>query len=109
MNGFLTPHDYSTLRALVVAAGAESAALYGSRACAEGRRASDLDLAVTGLDAHGLARLREALEESPLPYRCDVLDAATLPDGPLRQTLLREAVPVWGDLAEAVEKTRLGI
>ena len=59
MTGFFAPRDYSVLRALVVAAGAHTAAVYGSRARGEAAPSSDLDLAVTGLDAHGLARLRE--------------------------------------------------
>ena len=62
----------------------------------------DLVAWVRELDAHGLARLREALEESPLPYRCDVLDASALPEGPLREAVLRDALPVWGDLASEV-------
>lgn len=65
--------------------------LFGSRAWGGARAASDLDVA---LDGHGrpvpevASRVREALEESLIPYTCDVVDLA-------------EAAPA---LAEAVRR-----
>ena len=50
---------------------------FGSRATWTARDYSDLDLAVIGddpLDWRTLARLKEAIEESSLPMRVDVLD-----------------------------------
>lgn len=92
----MTPHvrpvDLALVRALLVAAGARGALAYGSRARGDARPGSDLDLAVSGLDATGLARLRHALGEAPLPFACDVVDLDTLPDGPLRTAIERDAV-----------------
>ncbi len=50
---------------------------FGSRATWTAKDYSDLDLAVVGeraLDSDTLRRLREAFEESDLPFRVDVLD-----------------------------------
>ena len=52
---------------------------FGSRAAGKGRRYSDLDLAVMGdepLPPPTLRALKEAFEESDLPFRVDVLDWA---------------------------------
>ncbi len=54
---------------------------FGSRADGTARRHSDLDLAVVGaskIDVSTLNRLREAFEDSELPFRVDVLDWHTL-------------------------------
>lgn len=50
---------------------------FGSRATRTAKDYSDLDLAVVGvhvLDSDSLRRLKEAFEESDLPFRVDVLD-----------------------------------
>jgi len=50
---------------------------FGSRVNGTARKHSDLDLAIVGdgrMDTHTLNRLREAFEESELPFRVDVLD-----------------------------------
>ena len=49
--------------------------LFGSWARGEERVTSDIDLAVEGEEASELAmQLREALEESDIPYRVDVVN-----------------------------------
>lgn len=51
--------------------------LFGSRANGTAKPYSDVDLAVIskdGVDKNRLWELREAFEESDLPYRVDVLD-----------------------------------
>jgi predicted nucleotidyltransferase len=51
--------------------------VFGSRATGRARRYSDLDLAIDAgrrLTSDEAATLREAFEESDLPYRVDVVD-----------------------------------
>ena len=53
--------------------------LFGSRARGDARPASDIDLAVRAagpIPYWILARMREALEESRLPFRVDLVDYA---------------------------------
>jgi len=71
---------------------------FGSRATGEARHHSDVDVAVDArgeLPRYVLAELREALEESTIPYRVDVVD---LRDASLefRQKVLREGI-LWRD------------
>jgi predicted nucleotidyltransferase len=76
-------------------AGAQ-AFVFGSRAHGGARRYSDLDLALTwdqplGLDLIG--GIAEALSESDLPYKVDVVDLATVDPG-FRARIMRDAVPM---------------
>lgn len=51
--------------------------LFGSRARGTGRRASDVDVAVEPVEPLPLgvlAELREALDESTVPYRVEIVD-----------------------------------
>ena len=76
--------------------------LFGSRARGPVRRASDVDIAVEGqepLPPRVLARLRDRLEESTVPYRVDILDLASAGDA-LRERVKREGV-VWNASANA--------
>lgn len=53
--------------------------LFGSWARGEERISSDIDIALDGSDGiplEILTRLREAMEESTIPYRVDVVDLA---------------------------------
>jgi len=65
-----------TLRA--IGAAPVRAYLFGSRATGAERRCSDIDIALEAEDgpvaAMLLSDLREALEESPIPYEADVVD-----------------------------------
>jgi hypothetical protein len=69
--------------------------LFGSRARGDHRLASDVDLA---LDPRGplsrakLAALREALEESPVPLRVELVDLSRV-DASFRKRVLAEAQP----------------
>lgn len=68
--------------------------LFGSRARGDARRTSDIDLALSAAEpipAEEMARLREALEESRVPFRVDLVDCASIPLS-LRQAIEREGV-----------------
>ena len=76
--------------------------LFGSRARGPVRPASDVDIAVEAqepLPPRVLARLRDRLEESTVPYRVDILDLASAGDA-LRERVKREGV-VWNASANA--------
>lgn len=72
--------------------------LFGSRALGTSRATSDIDI---GLLADGplpdelVARLRDAFEESAIPYHVDVIDLARV-DAGFRAKVLREGRP-WDD------------
>lgn len=82
----LRPAWLQLVRELIVAHLPEAEVLaYGSRVTGGCHAASDLDLVVRNpLDAGkplaGVADLREALAESNLPIRVDVLDWARIPE-----------------------------
>lgn len=70
--------------------------LYGSRARGAAGRQSDLDIAIlplSPLPPGTLSELREALEESTIPYEVDVIDLSTVDDA-FRNKVLSEGV-VW--------------
>ena len=70
--------------------------LFGSWATGRRHSASDIDVAIEATEplAPGLlAGLREALEESTIPYRVDVVDLADA-DPTFRERVRREGV-VW--------------
>jgi hypothetical protein len=101
-----TPDEESVLNLLrktvITALGGQRARVYlfGSWASATQRRASDIDLAIEAeakLPEAVLSRLREALEESHVPYRVDVVDLADV-DASFRARALREG-QLWIELA----------
>ena len=72
--------------------------LFGSWARGEATSRSDIDLAVesqTPLPRGLLARLRERLEESHIPYRVDVVDLQKT-DAAFRRRVLEEGI-LWSD------------
>jgi len=72
--------------------------LFGSRAVGGAREGSDIDVAILPLEPlpiATLAEIREALEESTIPYRVDLVDLRFAPSG-LRDRVLREGVS-WTD------------
>ena len=76
--------------------GAQRARLYlcGSRARGDAARASDIDIAIlpeAPLQSGTLARIRDALEESTIPYAVDVIDLSSVGE-PFRRKLLEEAI-----------------
>lgn len=65
---------------------------FGSRISGKAKSYSDLDIAIVGIDkteAAQLAALREALAESELPFRVDVLDWHRISDG-FREIIARQ-------------------
>ena len=69
--------------------------LFGSRARGDARRVSDIDIALTSshaTPATEMASLREALEESCVPFRIDLVDYAVAPRE-LQVAIDREGIP----------------
>jgi predicted nucleotidyltransferase len=76
--------------------------LFGSFAAGTQRRTSDIDIAIeseTPLPRALLAKLRDALEESRVPYRVDVVDLAEA-SAELRERVRRTG-RVWIERASA--------
>jgi len=72
--------------------------VFGSRAKGMTRRGSDLDLAVDNggpLPISITARLDEAFDEAPLPYRVDVVDIHSVSPA-FRAIVERDRVPLAG-------------
>lgn len=94
-------HDLDAARRIVRnIVGAEDARLflYGSRARGDAGPRSDIDIAVLprrSLPPGVLARIREALDESTIPYRVEILDLSTVNEE-FRRNVLAEAIP-WTD------------
>lgn len=68
--------------------------LFGSRARGEASERSDIDLAMIAaerLPGDLLARIRESLEDAPIPFRVDVVDYQSAPQE-LRQAIDREGI-----------------
>jgi predicted nucleotidyltransferase len=72
--------------------------LFGSRARGDATYASDVDLAIKPPHSVASARaaLKDQLEESMIPYRCDVVDLAES-DEALKKEVEREGVVIWSD------------
>lgn len=74
--------------------------LFGSHAKGKARRASDIDVAILAprdLPPGLLSEIREALEESAVPYQVDLVDLAQA-DRALMERVMQEGVP-WNDCA----------
>jgi len=72
--------------------------LYGSRARGDAGPHSDIDIALLPrrmLAPGALARIREALEDSTIPYRVEIIDLSTVNEE-FRRKVLAEAIP-WTD------------
>jgi predicted nucleotidyltransferase len=79
----MRPGDLATVRSILRGAlGSEARVwVFGSRAKGVARRGSDLDLAVDAgrpLTLHDLAVLREAFDQSDIPYAVDVVDCRSI-------------------------------
>lgn len=78
----------------VIGGGKATVYLFGSWARGEATPLSDIDVAIepyTSLPPGTLARLRERLEESHVPYRVDVVDLRRA-DPALRRRVLAEGI-----------------
>ena len=93
----LSPHHLETVKRILAEHVPDcEVRAFGSRATWTAWEYSDLDLAVVShepLDRRTNANLREALEESDLPIRVDVVEWATLTDG-FRQAIEGDCVVV---------------
>lgn len=73
------------------------AILFGSRAMGKSSKASDIDIALEGIDddlrAEAIASL---LEELPLPYRFDVLALSSTINTPIGEHIARAGVRIYG-------------
>ena len=72
--------------------------LFGSRAIGGAREGLDIDVAVLPLESlpkDTLSNIREALEESTIPYRVDLVDLGNAAKS-LRERVLREGIR-WTD------------
>ena len=93
--------DLATARRIVLAGLGNQRArvfLFGSRARGAATRTSDIDIALVAevpLANDTLAKIREALEESTIPYFVDVVDMSAT-DEAFRKQALAGAVP-WND------------
>jgi predicted nucleotidyltransferase len=68
--------------------------LFGSRARGDARRVSDIDLALIAsqpIPSADMALLREAFDESRIPFRIDLVDYASAPYS-LRSAIDREGI-----------------
>ncbi|HAF70305.1 MAG: DNA polymerase beta domain protein region [Acetothermia bacterium 64_32] len=69
--------------------------LFGSRVKGQARKSSDLDVALLPLEPLPLgiiAEIREALEESHVPFEVDIVDLSEV-DPDFRERILSEGVP----------------
>lgn len=95
----LDPRDRSAIERIVthvLGEGRASLKLFGSRARGDARRTSDIDVALLAdraVSAAELAAMREALEESIVPVRVDLVDYARAPSQ-LRAAIDSEGI-VW--------------
>jgi predicted nucleotidyltransferase len=70
--------------------------LFGSRAGGKAGPASDIDIAVEGLDASlRVEALRERLNDLPLPYAVDVRGMESIKNAALREHIARYGVLVY--------------
>ncbi len=69
--------------------------VFGSRAKWTAKNSSDLDLCVTGekLDSRKLALLTEAFDESPLPFKVDIVEWEAVEDR-FREIIRKDGVPL---------------
>lgn len=84
-----------TIRAHIPDAGYKSF-VFGSRATHAHRPYSDIDLGIIGpapLPAKQYIELKDALEQSDLPYKVDVVDFSDVPES-FKNVALRHTIPL---------------
>lgn len=104
----LAPHHISTLQSLFAKhPSIKEALLFGSRALGTHRESSDIDIALKGdISPTLIAHLKEELEDSTLPYFCDILDYERAPQE-LKEHIDTYALPLYTK-EEQWQEVRLG-
>lgn len=76
----------------------KKALLFGSRAMGNHKKGSDVDLALVGtVDEDILFRVRDALDDSPLPYFFDVIVYDEIKNGDLKKHIDEYGRVIYGD------------
>lgn len=93
----LSPDELALIRGVLTRHTAvRGAVLYGSRAKGTATAASDIDLALDGIDDPlGAEAIASELDELPLPYRFDVRALAAIEYGPLREHIARVGQQIY--------------
>jgi uncharacterized protein len=94
----LAPHELELIRSVLARHPAVTGAvLFGSRAKGTAIPASDIDLALEGIeDPLQAEAIASELDELPLPYRFDVKALAAIQHQPLREHIARVGVRIHG-------------
>lgn len=94
----LTPRELELIRAVLTRHPTVTGAmLFGSRAKGTAGPASDIDLALEGIeDPLQAEAIASELEELPLPYHFDVKALASIRHRPLREHIARVGVRIHG-------------
>lgn len=92
----LSPHHISTLQNLFAKhPSIKEALLFGSRALGTHRESSDIDIALKGdISPTLIAHLKEELEDSTLPYFCDIISYEKAPKK-LKESIDSHALPLY--------------
>ena len=80
---------------------------YGSRVKGTSKKSSDLDLVAFGLDSRNISQLKEAFEESDLPFRVDLMDWGSIPES-FRENIRERYVVVQDGGGGSASLTRHG-
>lgn len=104
----LAPHHISTLQNLFAKhPSIKEALLFGSRALGTHRESSDIDIALKGdISPTLIAHLKEELEDSTLPYFCDIISYEKAPKK-LKESIDSHALPLYTK-EEQWQEVRLG-
>lgn len=94
----LEENELDKIRAVLARhGGVTGAILFGSRAKGTASTASDVDLALEGIDDPLKAEaIASELDELPLPYRFDVLALTAIQSRPLREHIARAGIRIFG-------------
>lgn len=104
----LAPHHINTLQSLFAKhPSIKEALLFGSRALGTHRESSDIDIALKGdISPTLIAHLKEELEDSTLPYFCDIISYEKAPKK-LKESIDSHALPLYTK-EEQWQEVRLG-
>lgn len=90
-------------------AGAQKVILFGSRARGEHRFASDIDLAVYGMEGNGMLALRAALDELPTLLKFDVVPVDAQTDALLLAEIERDGVLLMEKRVTKLDQFRMAL